>query len=122
MFHWLFKSLIEKKFNLFISNEVLTEYEEIITEKLSIETANSVIRALMELENVHLTSIYFKFNLINQDLSDNKFVDCAFAGNYDFLVSNDKHFNILKTFEFPQINVVKLEEFQKILADHFNQY
>jgi len=117
-YHWLYRSILEKKFELFITNEILSEYEEVIGEKLSPETANSVIRTLMELDNVHPTLIYFKFNLITQDPDDNKFVDCAFSCNNDYLVTNDRHFNILKNVEFPQINVVSLEEFGSILKEY----
>jgi uncharacterized protein len=82
---------------LYITNEILTEYEEIISEKLSPNTANAVIRTLMELDNVFPSSIYFKYNLIIQDPDDDKFIDCAFASNCDYLVTNDNHFNILDT-------------------------
>jgi uncharacterized protein len=103
---------------LHITNEILTEYEEIIGGKLNIESANSVMRALMELENVFPSTIYFKYNLISQDPDDNKFIDCAIASNCDFLVTNDKHFNVLKGIDFPKINVVSLEEF-KIVIDEY---
>ena len=114
-YHWLFKALIDKKFNLYITNEILTEYEEIIGGKLSVDTANSVIRTLLELSNVFPTTIYYKTNYIAQDPDDNKFVDCAFASNCDLLVTNDKHFNIIKKLDFPRINIVKLHEFEEIL-------
>lgn len=115
-YHWLYKALIDKKFDLFITNEILTEYEEIISEKLSIDTANSVIRTLLELSNVFPTTIYYKTNFIIQDPDDNKFIDCAFASNCDLLVTNDKHFNVVKKLDFPQINIVKLHEFKEILS------
>ncbi len=117
-YHWLFRYIIDKKFDLYITNEILTEYEEIIGEKLSSETANAVIRTLIELDNVYPTSIYFKYFLIENDLDDNKFIDCSFSGNCDYLVTNDKHFNILKTINFPQINVINLEEFKIIMEDN----
>lgn len=44
--------------------------------------------------------------------ADRKFVDCAFAGNVDFLVTNDKHFNSLKNLDFPKINVLTIQEFE----------
>jgi uncharacterized protein len=117
-YHWLFRYIIDKQFNLHITNEILTEYEEIIGGKLNAESANSVIRALLELDNVFPSTIYFKYNLISQDPDDNKFIDCAFASNCDFLVTNDKHFNVLKGIDFPKINVVSLEEF-KIIIDEY---
>jgi putative PIN family toxin of toxin-antitoxin system len=103
---------------LYLTNEILTEYEEIIGKKLNIEAANSVIRALMELENVFPTSIYFKFNLIFEDPDDNKFIDCAIASNCDFIVTNDKHFNVLKGIDFPKIAIVNLEEFKTIIDNY----
>ena len=114
-YHWLYRAVIEKRFDLYITNDILTEYEEIIGNRLSVNTANAVVRTLMELDNVYPTSIYFKFDFIEQDPDDNKFVDCAVACNCDYLVTNDKHFNILKTIDFPRINIVKFEEFEKIL-------
>ena len=104
-----------------ITNEILTEYEEIISEKLSSDTANAVIRTLMELDNVYPTSIYFKYNLIIQDPDDDKFIDCAFASNCDYLVTNDKHFNVLDTIDFPKIRVVKLQEFKDIIDKNINK-
>jgi len=116
-YHWLYKALLNKEFNIYITNEILTEYEEIITKKLSINTAKSVIRTLLELSNVIPTTIYYKTNFIVSDIDDNKFVDCAFASNSDFLVTNDKHFNIVKEIKFPKINIIKLHEFKQILKE-----
>ena len=116
-YHWLYKALLNKEFNIYITNEILTEYEEIITKKLSINTAKSVIRTLLELSNVIPTTIYYKTNFIVSDIDDNKFVDCAFASNCDFLVTNDKHFNIVKEIKFPKINIIKLHEFKQILKE-----
>jgi len=120
-YHWLYRLLIEKKYNLYITNEILTEYEEIISDKLSSSTSNAVIRTLMELDNVYPTSIYFKYNLIIQDPDDDKFIDCAFASNCDYLVTNDKHFNILDALDFPKIKIIKLEEFKEVLDIYINK-
>lgn len=117
-YHWLFKALINKEFDVYITNEILTEYEEIISKKISIDTANSVIRTLLELSNVFPTIIYYKTNFITEDPDDNKFVDCAFASNCDLLVTNDKHFNVIKNINFPKINIMKLHEFKKILNEY----
>ena len=50
------------------------------------------------------------------DPDDNKFINCAFAANVHYLVTNDKHFNILKTTSFPKINLLKIQEFMEILS------
>lgn len=65
--------------------------------------------------NVVLANYYFDLNLISDDYDDNKFVNCAFANNVNYLVTNDRHFNILKKIEFPKINVINIEKFIDIL-------
>ena len=50
-----------------------------------------------------------------QGADDNKFADCAIAANADYLITNDKGFNILKQIEFPKISVVTIQEFEKII-------
>ena len=49
-----------------------------------------------------------------KDEDDNKFVDCAIAANADYLITQDKDFNILKQIDFPKINIVRLDEFKEI--------
>jgi len=107
--------LYENAFELFLSNDILMEYEEKITEIFSSETAELIIGAFSLLPNVKKVNPYYHLNLITSDVDDNKFSDCAFIGNVHFLVTNDKHFNVLKTTSFPSINVVSLEEFKDIL-------
>ena len=46
---------------------------------------------------------------------DNKFVDCAICGNAELLVTNDAHFDILKTIGFPKVEIIKLQEFVNII-------
>jgi predicted nucleic acid-binding protein len=52
---------------------------------------------------------------MENDPEDNKFVDCGIAGQADFLVTQDKHFNILKTIEFPKLSIISTEDFAKLL-------
>lgn len=53
--------------------------------------------------------------LIQADPDDNKFVDCAFAANATYIVSNDRHFDVLSKIDFPKIQVLKLIEFLQTL-------
>jgi uncharacterized protein len=90
--------------------------EEKITDLFSKETAELVIGALSLLPNVRKAEIHYRLFLIDIDKDDNKFSDCAFAGNVHYLVTNDKHFNVLSTIPFPSINVITLERFKSLLA------
>lgn len=113
----VFEALIQGKFTLIISNEILTEYEEIIAQKANDVVAINIINMLMNLSNVQKTEIYFKWDLIEADEADNKFVDCAIAGNADYLVTNDTHFNILNSIDFPKVPLIKAEKFLEILKN-----
>ena len=53
---------------------------------------------------------YYHFNLIKVDPDDNKFVDCAVAGNAKFIVTEDRHYDILRRTDFPKVNIIKLDE------------
>ena len=112
----IFEGLIQKKYTLIISNEILTEYEEIITQKANHLVAQNIIKMLITLSNVEKAEINFRWHLIESDKDDNKFVDCAISGNVDYLVSNDKHFNVLETIDFPVVPLLKAEEFLEILT------
>lgn len=113
----IFDSLINKQYQLIISNEILSEYTEIISQKTNQLIANNISEMLLSLANVHKQEVYYKWNLIEADKDDNKFVDCAVAGNVDYLISNDKHFNGLKKVEFPKLTVLNIDEFVEILLN-----
>jgi uncharacterized protein len=63
-----------------------------------------------------LAEPFIKWQLIQEDPDDNKFADLAIAQNVDYLVSNDHHFQVLKSIPFPVVRVVKLTEFQEIMG------
>ena len=109
------EKLYEGDYELWVSNDILYEYEEKITDIFSRETAELILGALALLPNVKKTDIHYNLFLISADDDDNKFSDCAFAGNVHYLVTNDKHFNILSTIPFPSINVITLEKFAELL-------
>ena len=113
-YHWIFSNLLNNQYELYVTNEVLLEYEEIISSKYSEEVAKNVIRTLLLLENVVLVTPFFKWDLIADDKDDNKFVDCYLISNSDILVTNDKHFDILKEIDFPKVNIVKIDVFEEM--------
>jgi predicted nucleic acid-binding protein len=67
------------------------------------------------MKNVVFAHPAFRFNLIAADPDDNKFVDCAIVANADYIVSQDKHFDILKKIDFPKVNIIRIEEFARIV-------
>lgn len=113
----IFEALLAKKYELIVSNDVLSEYREIFEQRANLIVATNVLEALINLSNVVRQEIYVKWNMIEADKDDNKFVDCAIAGNCDYLVTNDKHFNILKEHGNDLVKLLNIHEFMEILNE-----
>lgn len=111
-YHWIYEKLINADFDLGITSEILMEYEEIIGRKYNSTVAKDVIRMLLALPNVEQVTVYYHWNLIEADSDDNKFVDCAVSCNAKGIVTQDKHFNILKSIDFPKVNVISVGKFK----------
>src|SRR5579875_3079526 len=90
-YNWIYQSLIKDKYELVVSNEILTEYQEQIVIRYGIERTNASLDFLLLLPNVILKNPSYLWQLIENDKDDNKFVDCYVASQSDFIVSNDRH-------------------------------
>lgn len=108
-------ALIGARFNLVLSNDILSEYIEIIERKANTFVANNIAEMLLNLDNLHKVEVYFEWKLIDQDPDDNKYVDAAIVGGADFIVTNDAHFQKLKSVDFPKVNVITIDEFLNLL-------
>lgn len=118
-YHWIFQSIIQDKFDLCISTDILLEYQEIVSLRYGLDRTDITLDFLLLLPNVKLTTPFFRYPLIESDPSDNKFVECAIMAGADFIVSNDRHFQILKKIEFPPVKVLKYEEFEERFKQEF---
>jgi putative PIN family toxin of toxin-antitoxin system len=113
--HWIFKNLLEEKYILCLTTDILAEYAEIIEQQMGSLASESALGVLENLPNVDFITNYYKFNLL-KDPDDNKFVDCAISSNADFIVTHDAHFNLLKKIKFPKVNILDTSEFKAILT------
>jgi predicted nucleic acid-binding protein len=66
--------------------------------------------------NVEKVTVFFNWNLITADPDDNKFVDCFISAGTQYIVTNDKHFNVLKEIAFPKIQVINIKTFKNIIS------
>jgi predicted nucleic acid-binding protein len=106
----------EKQKYLYFSSKAFEEFT-ILPHCQPLEITKNTIHLLLSSHNVEKVIPFYKWNLITTDPEDNKFVDCALNGGADYLVTNDKHFNILKKIDFPRINVVNIDTFKGILKE-----
>ncbi|NBC07622.1 MAG: putative toxin-antitoxin system toxin component, PIN family [Bacteroidetes bacterium] len=114
-FRPIFDAFISANYDLCVTTDILVEYEEIFTRHMGGDFAEYTLQLIENAPNIHWTTKYFKWHLIKADPDDNKFVDCAIASNADFIVSNDKHFDVLHDLSFPKLNVLKAASFLKMI-------
>jgi putative PIN family toxin of toxin-antitoxin system len=110
-YHIIYQALTSGKFQIIVDTEIILEYEEIIQKKYGTATANAFIALLKELPNVRYIISYYKWLLIDTDPDDNKYVDCYIAGKAEWLVTEDQHFNALKTVSFPPVTTLSIDDF-----------
>lgn len=115
--HWIFKNLLDKKYILCVTTDILVEYAEIIAQHMGQNTSESVLGVISNLSNVEYITSYFKFRLL-KDEDDDKFVDCAIAANASYIVSHDKDFKILKKIDFPKVVVIDTTQFKEDLFNN----
>lgn len=109
-YHAIWLSLLDGRNSLCVSNEILEEYEEILERKASHIFAMLAINVIINNPYTVFITPYYHFNLITVDFDDNKFVDCAVAGNAKFIVTEDHHYDILQKIDFPKVEIIKLDE------------
>lgn len=114
-YHDLWVSLFDGTNVICVSNEILEEYEEILESKTSSELASLVVKAIINNPHTQLITPYYNFNLITADPDDNKFVDCAVAAAAKFIVTEDKHFSILREIDFPKVDIISLDDVMQLL-------
>lgn len=114
-YHNVFVSFLRGEYLLCITNEILLEYEEIISCKTNSKVADNILNAILSRDNILFINPVYRFKLIEADPDDNKFVYCAIHSNAKFIVSQDKHFGILRDIDFPKLDVIDIDTFQHIL-------
>lgn len=111
----IYDAIQSGKIEVGISNDILLEYEEILSQKTTPTIALNIIKSLLNLENVIHQEAFFRWNLIENDPDDNKMADCALAFGADYLVPEDKHFRILKDVDFPKLEVIDADTFLELI-------
>ena len=111
-------AFLNGEFTLCLSNEIVEEYLEILSNKTTASIAGNVISTILNQHNVELINPHYRFGLIQADVDDNKFVDCAIVANAEYLVSNDSHFRILDQIPFPKVNLFRLKSFSRMLKGY----
>lgn len=112
-FHRIWEGVWHGEIGLCVNTEILLEYEEVLSRKISFEVASNIVEAIARFSSTVFQDSYIHFGLIQEDVDDNKFVDCAIASGAEFIVTNDSHFTVLKTIPWPKVPVIRIGDFLK---------
>ena len=114
-YHRIWTDFLEGKYCLCVSNEILLEYEEILSIHTSPEVAHNVVEAIARHPQTYFREAYYRFHLLSDiDQDDDKFVDCAVAAQAHYIVTEDNHFSHIKQIPFPALKVLTLDEFYAV--------
>ena len=83
-------------------------------QKIVLDT-NCLLQTLPSKNTTFYQEVYIHFDLIKEDVDDNKFVDCAIASGAKYIVTNDNHFAVLQSVPWPKLEVINILDFLKML-------
>lgn len=109
-YHDLWLSFLDGRNTLCVTTEILNEYAEILECKASPQFANLALDVIINSPYTHFASPFYHFHVIAADPDDDKFVDCAVVSNAKFIITEDSHFDVLKSIGFPPVEIIGLDE------------
>ena len=110
---WMFDKILNGEWTLCLNNEIFMEYWEILEKNITPTIASSIIDFLISHPHVLFVEDFIRLNLISEDPDDNKFCDCCFAASANFIVTVDRHFNILEKIDYPKIITYKTDKIRE---------
>lgn len=107
-YHKILLDFLSGMYYLCVSNEVILEYEEILTAKVGGMIANNIVNAILAAPNTLFIDPQYRYHLIKADSDDNKFVDCAITAKAKYIVTQDRHYDVVRfnpKYDFTAIDI-----------------
>lgn len=111
---------VEKRFEPVVSEEIIREYREVFARDRfsalgSVEERLKLLDTLLSFEHVVLVNPQERICMVKDDPGDDIFLECAAAGECEFIISGDQH--LLKLKQYKNIKVITAKEFIELLKD-----
>lgn len=114
-YHRILLDLLAGKYLLCVSNEIILEYEEILTQKMGSLVANNIVNALLTSPFTRYINPQNRYHLITADPDDNKFVDCAIEARAQYIVTQDHHYDVVAHQKELYFAVIGIDRFLSLL-------
>lgn len=108
----LMKKILASEYELVLSNEIVDEFKEVINKKLNELTIMEEKFIKFIQDNFTIINPEKKLNIVKNDITDNKIIECAVVAKANFIVSGDKH--ILDLRKYKNIKILKPSDFLKM--------
>ena len=100
---------------LFITNEILNEIENVIRRPKFHAGKKEIEFFIKSIEEIGEKIIIEKRTIkASRDISDNKYIDCGMAADVDYIISGDVH--LLEIKEYGKIKIVTAKEYLNIIG------
>ena len=107
----LWESFLDGKYILCISNEIVSEYMEILSVKVSSTFASNIVvpffGVLLYANSTHNSVLI----LLRQILMTINLSTVPLSPMLTIIVSEDSHFDVLRRISFPKVNLLTLDQF-----------
>ena len=101
------------KISLFISYDILWEFEEVIKRSKFGFSTEQITNALKQIEDTcQIVEPTIKLDVVKRDKDDNKVIETAVEGEADYIVSGDKDLLDLKAYK--GIRIINAREFLEV--------
>lgn len=106
----IFERIITRDYELGISQEILSEFEEVLFKKFSLNKGK--INQIIEFINRNSTLVSPKKRLeVIKDEPDNRILECALEFQANYIISGNRHILSLK--KYNKIKILKASDFLK---------
>ena len=105
--------LIKEDAEIFTTLEILDEYVKIL--KRDFRYNDNEIKSVLNnlLSFLKIVKPLERFDIIKEDMGNNKILECAYFSNSNFILTYDKH--LLKLKGFRNIKIITPEEFLRLI-------
>lgn len=110
----ILRKALEGKFELLISGAILAEIENVLDKKFGVQAGRIKETVKLIIANSTVIEPKSRLNVIRDDESDNRILECAVEGAADYIVTGDKH--LLKLREYRRTLILGSENFLKIIS------
>lgn len=103
------KGGLEGKYRLILSLEILEELVDKLTDKFKLPKERVEREATLLLHFCHFVKPKLEVDVVKEDPSDNKIIECAIEGRAKYIVTGNPHLKKIK--EYRGIKIIDPQEF-----------